>query len=307
MEYEPIIDIIEDILGECRNHNEYKGQITFDCPVCSYDIKGLDDGDGKGNLEINYKRGIFKCWSCAETHDTYGSIYKLMKKYGTSKHIKRYELLKPDDVEHRTPYIKKVSLPKEYISFIDVSETFKNTHHYKQAFNYIKSRNINDDLIKKHKIGFCYSGNYSNMIIIPSYNLDMELNFFISRSYLTNSKIKYKNPDVQKETIIWNEYMIDWNEKVYLVEGVFDSIFCPNSIPLLGKHMSDLIFNKIYDNAKSVTIILDGDAWDNTEKLYHKLNCGKMMGRVNVVKLPKDKDIADLQGDLKEYPEYKLD
>lgn len=307
MEYEPIIDIIEDILGECRNHNEYKGQITFDCPVCSYDIKGLDEGDGKGNLEINYKRGIFKCWSCAETHDTYGSIYKLMKKYGTSKHIKRYELLKPDDVENRIPYIKKVSLPKEYISFLDVSETFKTTHHYKQAFNYIKSRNINDDHIKKHKIGFCYSGNYSNMIIIPSYNLDMELNFFISRSYLANSKIKYKNPDVQKETIIWNEHMIDWDEKIYLVEGVFDSIFCPNSIPLLGKHMSDYIFNKIYDNAKSVTIVLDGDAWDNTEKLYHKLNCGKMMGRVSVVKLPKDKDIADLQGNIKEYPEYKLD
>ena len=49
-------------------------------------------------------------------------------------------------------------------------------------------------------------------------------------------------------------------------------IFLDNALPMLGKYMDDALFNKIYDNAKSVTIILDGDAWDNTEKLYHKLN-----------------------------------
>jgi len=68
VEYEPIVEIVEDILGDYRMHNEYKGQMSFDCPVCSYDIKGLDSGDGKGNLEVNYIRGVYKCWSCAETH-----------------------------------------------------------------------------------------------------------------------------------------------------------------------------------------------------------------------------------------------
>ena len=173
--------------------------------------------------------------------------------------------------------------------------------------NYLKGRNINDDLIKKHKIGFCYDGHYSNMVIIPSYDIDNKLNYFISRSYLSKTKIKYKNPEVQKETIIWNEHLIDWSKRVYLVEGVFDSIFLPNSIPMLGKYLSDLLFNKIYDKSESVTIILDGDAWDDTERLYHRLNCGKLMGKVNVVKLPQDKDIADLQGNLTDFPEFKLD
>jgi hypothetical protein len=76
---------------------------------------------------------------------------------------------------------------------------------------------------------------------------------------------------------------------------------------MLGKYLSDLLFNKIYDKSESVTIILDGDAWDDTERLYHRLNCGKLMGRVNVVKLPQDKDIADLQGNLTDFPEFKLD
>jgi len=31
------------------------------------------------------------------------------------------------------------------------------------------------------------------------------------------------------------------------------------------------------------------------------------MGKVSVVRLPKDKDIADLQGNLTDYPEFKLD
>jgi hypothetical protein len=76
---------------------------------------------------------------------------------------------------------------------------------------------------------------------------------------------------------------------------------------LLGKNVSDLLFNKIYDSGCEVTIILDGDAWDNTEKLYHKMNCGKLLGKINVVKLPKDKDIADLQGNINDYKEFKLD
>jgi len=306
-EYGLIVEIIQDIFGDYRRHSTYKCQITFDCPVCSYDIKSLDHGDGKGNLEINYRLGVFKCWSCAETHDTYGTLYKLIKKYGLPKHIKKYQLLKPDDENNLPIYRKKISIPKEYISFSNVSNGFKLTHHYKRAMNYLKSRNINDELISKHNIGFCYDGPYSNMIIIPSYNIDKELNYFIARSYLPKTKIKYKNPEVQKETIIWNEHNIDWSEKIYLVEGVFDSIFLPNSIPMLGKYLNDLLFNKLYDNAKNVTIVLDGDAWDDAENLYHKLNCGKLMGKINIIKLPKDKDIADIQGDLTSYIEFKLD
>ena len=91
-DYSVVVDILEDIFGEYRLHNDYKGQISFDCPVCSHEIKGLDDGDGKGNLEINYKRSVFKCWVCAETHNTYGSLYRLIKKYGNNKQLKKYVL-----------------------------------------------------------------------------------------------------------------------------------------------------------------------------------------------------------------------
>ena len=116
VDYSPVIEILEDILGDCNMHNEYKGQMSFDCPVCSYDLKGLDHGDGKGNLEVNYKYNVFKCWVCAESNETHGSVYKLVKKFGNPKQLKNYLLLKPDDGEDFSKRVyKTVKLPQDFI------------------------------------------------------------------------------------------------------------------------------------------------------------------------------------------------
>jgi hypothetical protein len=307
-DYEPIIEILEDILGEYKNHNDYKGQMSFDCPVCSYDIKGLDHGDGKGNLEVNYRRKVFKCWSCGEINDTHGSLHKLIKKYGNKKQLKMYELLVPETIiEGKKITYKQVKLPSEYIKFTDVSDGLKMTHYYKNALNYIRKRNITDEMLRKYNIGFCYQGYYENRIIIPSYDEDFKLNYFIARSYESKTKFKYRNPEAQKEIIIFNEHLVNWDKTIYIVEGAFDSIFLPNSIPMLGKVLSEKLFEKLYENAKEIVVILDGDAWENTQKIYHKLNGGRLFGKVWAVKLPLDKDIADLQGKLDDYKKIHVE
>ena len=79
------------------NITPHKGQISFDCPVCSYDIKGLERGDGKGNLEINYQLGVYKCWACTETHDTHGYIPKLIRKWGDKTQLRNFELVCPEE------------------------------------------------------------------------------------------------------------------------------------------------------------------------------------------------------------------
>ena len=308
VDYTPVFEILEDIFGEYKNHNDYRCQVSFDCPVCSYEIKGLDHGDGKGNLEVNYKYGVFKCWVCAETHDTHGSIFKLIKKFGTKKQLKNYELLKPENGgEINKRVYNQIKLPEEFVAFKDASMGLKLTPEYKKAYNYIKKRNITDLMLQIYNIGFCYKGPYENRIIIPSYDEDKRINYFIARSYLDYTKLKYKNPEAQKEIIIFNEHLIDWNEPIYIVEGAFDSIFIPNSIPMLGKFMSEHLFEKLYNNAKKIIIVLDPDAWNDAERLYHKINCGKLMGKVWIVKLEGDKDIADLKGDLSEYKIKQID
>lgn len=308
VDYAAIVDIIEDVFGDFKSHNETKYQISVDCPVCSYEIKGLDDGDGKGNLEINYKYNVYKCWSCGDTHETHGTIYKLFKKFATPKQLKKYQLLRPetfDDISNKT--YKKVKLPQEFIPLNNISNGFKLLPQYKQAISYLRSRNITDEMIKKFNIGFCYQGIYENRIIIPSYDMDNNVNYFIARSYLIKTKMKYKNPEAQKEILIFNEKLINWNEPIYIVEGVFDSIFLPNAIPMLGKFMSQHLFNRLYEIANKIIIILDPDARVDQEKLYHKLNCGRLMGKIWCVELEGNKDIADLKGEISNYKIKKLE
>jgi hypothetical protein len=308
VDYTPVFEILEDIFGDYKNHNDYRCQVSFDCPVCSHEIKGLEHGDGKGNLEVNYKYNVYKCWVCAETYGTHGSIYKLIKKFGNKKHLKKYELLRPEQTEDGSNRVyKPVKLPEDFIPFKDASMGLKMTPYYKQAYNYINKRNITDLMLQIYNIGFCYKGIYENRIIIPSYDEDNRINYFIARSYSNNTRMKYKNPEAQKEIIIFNEKLINWDETIYIVEGAFDSIFIPNAIPMLGKFMSDHLFKKLYDNAKKIVIVLDPDAWDDAERLYHRINCGKLMGKVWIVKLEGDKDIADLKGDLSEYKIKQID
>jgi hypothetical protein len=114
--------------------------------------------------------------------------------------------------------------------------------------------------------------------------------------------MKYKNPTVPKDEIIFNEQNVDFGKDIYLSEGAFDMLFLDNCIPLLGKHVSTLLFERLYNEAKGdIHICLDGDAYDNAVKLYHELNGGVLYGRIKIVKLPKDKDVCDLKGDIKEY------
>jgi DNA primase len=73
-----------------------------------------------------------------------------------------------------------------------------------------------------------------NRIIIPSYDLNGDLNYFIARWYPKEyNKLKYINPKAEKQEIIFNIGKLNLDATIYLVEGVTDHIVTPNSIPLL--------------------------------------------------------------------------
>ncbi len=292
---ELVIDILENVLGEPKKHYENKSQISFNCPVCSYDIKGLDEGDGKGNLEVNYEYNVYKCWACSETHNTHGTLYKLIRKYGSKNDLKQYKLVRPDFVKPKQEkeVEKKVidGLPKNFISLTEESEC----EEYKKAIEYLTKRNIGKDIIQKYNIGYCGYGEYGGRIIFPSYDMYGDINYFLGRSYNKYSKLKYKNPDISKTEIIFNEQKINWDSNIYLVEGVFDHIVVPNSIPLLGKVLSDNLFKKLLKYSESkIIVLLDSDAYMDSIKIYKKLNSTKLYGRVLLVRLPNGFDISDI-------------
>jgi DNA primase len=259
------------------------------------EIKGLDKGDGKGNLEVNYGYHVYKCWACSETHETQGTIYKLIRNYGSKSDLKKYRLVNPN-IELKKKEKKEIKgLPKE---FIPLSEEC-NSLEYKKALEYLTKRNIDMDTIEKYNIGYCEKGDYSNRVVFPSYDIHNDVNYYLGRSYEKYTKLKYKNPEIPKTEIIFNEGKVNWDSNIFIVEGVFDHIVVPNSIPMLGKVISDDLFTKLVSKAEcKVIILLDSDAYTDAIKLYKKLNSTKLFGRVFIIKLPKGYDISDVNQKL---------
>lgn len=284
-----IFDILIQILGNPKTHYDSKGQASWNCPVC-------DDGGNKGNLEVNYFKDVYKCWACEEIYDTHGSIYKLIKSWGNKEQLKNYILLRPDiikkPVNGENKIITFTGLPTEYIPF---SQSNPNSIYHKEAYNYItKTRGITDDIIKKYNIGYAVTGKYHHRIIIPSYNIDDEINYFSARSYV-GAKRKYDNPEYPKENIIFNEKFIDYNQDIFLLEGALDHVVVPNSITMLGKKISPLLHERLYDNAKANIIIgYDPDAIKNIKKLYTLLDGGKLKGRIRALFYESQYDLCEL-------------
>jgi DNA primase len=290
-ENEALVELLEDVLGDHGLHYPNRGQISFNCPIC-------DDGRNKHNLEVNYVDNVYKCWSCGDSEGTHGPLGRIFDKYGNKKQKKLYNVLKPETVVKREKSKKTLKLPEGFTLFKDSSPVYPVR---RQAMNYLKSRGITDEMIEKFGIGFCDKGDHAGRIVIPSYDKKGELNYYIARSWNPMSRAKYKNPIAEKDKIIFWESLIDWNKDIYLVEGAFDGLFLDNAIPMLGKHMSELLFETIYLNAKgNIIICLDADAWENAVKLYHELNGGELWGRIKLIKLPDEKDIADLKGEIKD-------
>ena len=285
-----LVGILESFLGDYRKHNQDTGQVAFDCPVCSAE-KNLPNGDGKGNLEINYNKNMFKCWACPDTNHMHGPVVKLLKKHATPKNLRDYLLVKPDaDViaNHEREEII-VTLPEGYKK---LSECTGKEYNYYSAMNYLKSRGITDWIIKEFNIGFTTKGAFFNRIIIPSYDIEDKLNYFIARWFPKDyNKLKYLNPTAEKQQIIFNENKVNWDSTIYIVEGVTDHIVIPNSIPLLGKIISDKLLEELHDKAQSlIVIVLDGDAYEDAKILYRKLSFGDLLGRIRICVPPEDYD-----------------
>lgn len=284
-----LIEIFESFLGETRKHNHDTQQASWDCPSCSHE-KGMPEGDGKGNLEINYEKNVFKCWVCKDTNKMSGSVIRLIKKYGTEKNLRDYKLFKPDAfITKEDKESISVSLPD---GFKKLSECNSKDLKYNLAINYLYKRNITDDMIKKYNIGYTTEGTFFNRIIIPSYDADGVLNYFIARWFDKKyNKIKYLNPQVEKQSIIFNEYLINWDADIFLVEGAMDHIVIPNSIPLLGKYLSEILIYKLRENAKAnIIILLDGDAYEDAVFLYNSLDFANLRGRIKICVPSEDYD-----------------
>ena len=244
----------------------------------------------KPKLQVKIVTGKWHCWvSNAGGHN----LFQLFKKLNaTQEQFSELHTIigdKPfrkrnDDSALKN---KEVELPKEFLSLV-----YKHPSPvYKHAMSYLQMRGITYEDILKYNIGYCDQGLYTNRVIIPSYDEDGVLNFFVGRD-IFESKMKYRNSPTQKD-IIGFDLFINWDEPVVLCEGPFDAIAIKrNAIPLFGKTILPKLKLKIIEKkVKSIYISLDTDAIGDSMKMVENF----MNHNIDVyfVKLT-EKDPSDL-------------
>lgn len=254
-----LLNSLEGILGP--SHKKSKDNYAFHCPFCNHH---------KPKLEINLltnNRGEnpFACWVCNTKGKTIRSLLLQLKispdtANAVLKHVKN-SVSKELDIEIN------LRLPKE---FKPLYEGF--TIEFSRVKKYLYSRGLTEEDFIKYEIGYCASGAYANRVVVPSYDSNGILNFFVSRLAGNIQGVPYKNPAVNKD-IIFFENMINWKAPVILCEGVFDAIAIKrNVVPILGKVVSKKLYERLAHNeTKDVYIALDKDALKGALLIADKL------------------------------------
>ena len=254
--------ILHETLG---NYIDKGAELLFTCPAC---------GHHKRKFSVNLDKSVYKCWVC----DYRGrNIRRVIRSYGSYNQLQKWDAISQrSDIEkfaelfmetERTEDKSKMELPEEFTSLC--SEKAPATGTY--ALRYLQKRGITKEDILKWKIGYCFSGEYRNRIIIPSFDEDGDCSYFIARSY-TGDSYKYKNPRASKD-IVFNDLFIDWNKDLVLVEGVFDALIAGNAVPILGSTLrkgSELL-RKIVRNDTPIYIALDPDAEEKERRIIKML------------------------------------
>ena len=242
----------------------------------------------KPKLQVNVQTGKWHCWVSNQGGH---NLFQLLKQVGAPQELYKelsdtlgttyYTSEKKDDKQ------VTLNLPKEAKPLWNGGDSVQKLH----ALKIIYERGIDMSDVIRYNLHYCLNGIYQNRIIIPSYDSNGQLNYFVGRDFYKGG-MKYKNPPVPKDIIGFDLY-VNWSEPIILCEGVFDAMAIKNnSIPLFGKTILPKLYKKIVENRVShVTICLDDDAFKDSIEMASKFMDNGI--EVNFVKL-KGKDPSDL-------------
>ena len=313
--FKNIYNILVVFLGESKQgyYSEDIEQYQFDCCRCAEDNGGVSDG--KHNLEVllSRTRGLkYHCWKCGDTDNMRGNLGTLIKKHGNATLYRQYKE-ELDTIKKTQMY--DINFFNENNDIFDdvivkLPNGFKNidlsTIKYKKLTDYLLSRGFTQEIIDKYNIGYtdfnCEDWTMRQRIIIPSYDSFGDLNYYVGRDFTGKSKTKYKNCDADKQKIIFQESLIDWDSDVFLVEGAIDALMGPNFISLLGKSLvkNSYLYDSLHKKCNAnIVICLDGDTTiEETKRIYNLLNFGRLKNKIYYVRLGEGdiqyKDFGDL-------------
>jgi len=256
---------------------------AINCPSCN------DARKNKRKLIVRLDDGRYHCWVCGLKGK---SVRSLLKKFTISPQIDtliRFRGRTERSIENPV----EVSLPVGYVSLALLSKADPDIIATKK---YLERRGLSTLDMARWRVLAVRTGQYRRRVIVPSFDEGGNLNYFVARAIDSDAYLKYKNPKVPKENIIFNEIDIDWSRSVTLVEGVFDAIKCPNNtIPLLGSSLSlrSKLFKMLSKHQTPCIVALDPDLKLKAFKLAKIL--AEAGCDVKMAFAPEGKDFGDMK------------
>lgn len=272
------MNIIDELSTKLLKFKSSGDSYTFRCPYCGdstvnkYKTRGYLFKSKKGNY-------AFKCQNCGIAKslnnflkDEFPDLYKqyIYSKYKNNTDI----LIKIKPIEQ----IYKSTIFESY-------STIKELHKEHVAKVYLKNRKLPESFLQgcffvdkfksftnKHKLTYNNLDYEESRIVVP---LIINGNIVGFQGRIVGSiGIRYITIMLGDYPKIYGIDNVDWNKPVRICEGVYDSVFIPNSIAMLGSDIDTEFLNKypntefifLYDNEKYNKQIID--------RMYKVVNLG---------------------------------
>ncbi len=225
----------------------------------------------KLKLVIHLETQQYNCWVCGESGI---GVKRLISKYKNSL-ISEAALVfkgfsKSKEVESEQEY--HIELPDGFILLAEARG--HPDPDVKASIKYAELRGMSTRDLWYFKMGTVLNGRFRRRVIIPSFDDQGDLNYFVARSVSNMSRMKYINSKVPKKDVIFNEINIDWKSELTLVEGPFDLTKAnENATCLLGCTLKEdqILFKKIVKNNTSICLALDPDVIDKSHEIARLL------------------------------------
>jgi len=273
------LSIVESVLG--KGHKANKDYYQFICPFCNHQ---------KPKLGVSINTGRWKCWVCATRGMTVSVLFRKLNVTDHRLHSAE-QSWKDVKVEEVPSQQIAISLPNEFKPLWNTTGSF----FYRKALSFLESRGVTQQDIVKHRLGYCETGSFADMIIFPSYTESGQLNFFSARTYMPYNTIKFSTvKGINKSDVVFDDLIVNWHEPIIFCESKLDAIVIRrNAIPLYGKQLTSKLKQKIIDEeCPAVIFCLDGDAAaDAIRQAEYFIKNGV---KVYKVTLPVDQDPSSL-------------
>jgi len=282
------VRFIESVFGSGKLARNGK---NFDvrCPVCA------PKDHSKKKLAILIEDDRCHCWTCGYKAHT---LAPLIRKYGNREKLAEYvDKYMPATERNRRclwidadePEPPKLELPKDFKLLVTASLRDPDVLAMRK---YLGQRGIGEREMWYFKLGFSDEMRWKRRVLVPSFDANGELNYFVGRAIDKFRRPKYDNPDNDKLPIIFNELNVDWTQELVLCEGAFDLMKCPdNTVPLLGSDLNEqsALFNAIIAHGTPIVLALDDDMrYKKTPKIAQKL--AEYDVAVRITRMPEDAD-----------------